>query len=178
MIMPIADWFKEPNTGSTVVIAFATVVNLVVSIGLWTATQSAVNVTRDTFFAANRPYVGVEAFDIRRDDARKTLEISALVKNFGTAPADEADIQHEPSTNGRPIEAEGVPDKPMILFPAMRIRRTSHLGASFDAIIAGIFRCRSDRSCSIQGPTRPALRILRRLSILSKRKFDGCSWHL
>jgi hypothetical protein len=44
-----------------VIIAVATVVNLIVSGGLWRTTVKSLQVTRDVFFAANRPYVGIEA---------------------------------------------------------------------------------------------------------------------
>ena len=48
---------KSPIVLSTVVIAIATVANVVVSILMWSVTRDYTEVTRNIFKAANRPYV-------------------------------------------------------------------------------------------------------------------------
>lgn len=119
-------WFGDPIIASTVVIAIATVVNLGVSFGLWWSTRDSVDVARHVFEAANRPYVGLEQFATPNDRDKKTLNITAAIKNFGTAPAEKTEVKWEISLNGTVQKAKGTPANPATLMPGATIYLIPH----------------------------------------------------
>lgn len=90
--MPPGPWYEDAIALSTVIIATATVVNLLVSIFLWRATANATNVTRKIYEAANRPYVGIPTVDTTLDPPSGTVSFICQVRNFGSVPAFEVDI--------------------------------------------------------------------------------------
>ena len=121
-------WFRDAVTGSNVVIAFATVVNLGVSAGLWLSTRESVDVARQVFEAANRPYVGLESVGIIDDADKKTLSLTGVVKNFGTVQAEKAEVKWELLLNRIVQPSEGVPSKPFTLFPGGKTHLAAQVG--------------------------------------------------
>lgn len=119
---PKTSWVHNPITLSTVVIAIATVVNLVVSFGLWLSTKDSVEVATHVFEAANRPYVGLDSFSVRNNREKKNIHFIAEVKNFGTAPAEQADIRWEMLFNGVIQPSTGIPANASTLFPSQQPR--------------------------------------------------------
>lgn len=79
---------KDPIVTATWVIAIATVVNVVVSAGLWKATRNSVEIARRVYEATNRPYIGTERIDLTNDTAHRVLDIAIVLKNYGTVPGD------------------------------------------------------------------------------------------
>ena len=122
METPKKRWFHDHITLSTVVIALATVVNLFVSIGLWVSTKDSVDVARNVFEAANRPYVGLDAFNVKNDREKKNIYFAAEVKNFGTSPAEQADVRWEMLFNGVIQPSTGIPANMSTLFPSQQPR--------------------------------------------------------
>ncbi len=117
MILSLPCWTHDPVTVATVVIAAATVVNLLVSAGLWYATARTATIAEHAFEAANRPYVGVESIIALVDRTKKELNVTAIIKNFGSVPAEESTIRWEILMNGVAQPQTAVPDKPLTLFP-------------------------------------------------------------
>jgi hypothetical protein len=122
-IIMLKNWFRDPITGSTVMIAFATVVNLLISGFLWRATKEAVDVSkrsveisRKVFEAANRPYVGVENLEVQRNEATKNLRIRTTFKNFGSIPAYETMPSADVLLDNAVQESKDL-SKPLTLMP-------------------------------------------------------------
>jgi hypothetical protein len=147
-------WFRDAITGSTVVIAIATVVNLGVSVGLWLSTRDSVEVARHVFETANRPYVGTETVFGVIDRDKHILNFTAQVKNSGTVPAENTDIAWEVSLNGIAQPGIGVPSNPSILFPNDHV--SLHGGAfndQFDKIMNGQITLTIVLRASYNGPS-------------------------
>src|SRR5688500_15495334 len=135
MINP-AKWFKDPIIGSTVIIAVATVVNLLVSVGLWVEISKAVDVTSQIYLAANLPYLGLNTYDVVMQN--NAIIVSAAIKNFGTAPAIQADIRTSMSVDGTVAEGIGGDEaKPLTIFPTMMIRRAWIIGTGVEEVLKG-----------------------------------------
>ena len=136
-VMRVKGWFHEPTTGATVVIAVATVVNLLVSIGLWLVTLSSLRVSREVFDTANRPYVGVDTFDVHHDYETKSLQLTMIIKNFGTAPAGAFNSTWQIWMDGHSIVPVPI-DKPYTLFPGQTsVKLSAVTGDRFDQVMRG-----------------------------------------
>jgi hypothetical protein len=84
---PTASW-DDPITVATVVVAVFTVVSVIVSAFMWSATREQARISREIFEAAHRPYVGVlELSGSMSIGARVDGWLSILIKNSGTVPA-------------------------------------------------------------------------------------------
>jgi len=123
---------------ATAVIAIATVINLFVSISMWRTTSASVEVTRDIFKAAHRPYVGTSKINSLRDANKKKLSIVLVFKNFGSVPATGLEATWNILINGSPQPTTKIPDKPSVLFPsATSALPASFQGGVYDSIING-----------------------------------------
>lgn len=122
MILSLPCWTHDPVTVATVVIAAATVVNLLVSAGLWYATARTATIAEHAFEAANRPYVGVESLIPGMDQTKRQLNITPILKNFGTVPAEELVLSWEVFLNDVAQPTTRLPDKPSTLFPTETAR--------------------------------------------------------
>ncbi|HUQ15692.1 MAG TPA: hypothetical protein VM094_06525 [Gemmatimonadales bacterium] len=116
-------WIRDPAL-SNAVIAGAALVNLLVSAGLFWATYRTATIAQQVFLAAHRPYVGISSLDLVPDTSKHTLTMTAVLKNYGTAPAEEFDSRYEPFLNGVREPTGGVPDKPSTLFPGQMTKLT------------------------------------------------------
>jgi hypothetical protein len=119
-------WTRDPIALSTTVIAAATVVNLFVSVGLYISTARSANTARKVFEAANRPYLGVNAVNARFDS--NGVEITLSVRNYGTAPAEESDVDWDVMLNGAPQFGITVRRKPTTLFPGEEVDLRADIG--------------------------------------------------
>src|SRR5271157_5451488 len=79
-------------TIATAIIAVATVVNVVVAFFQWIAARNSAETAKRIFEAGNRPYVGVESIVCLKDETKQYLSIFAIIKNFGTATAENCDF--------------------------------------------------------------------------------------
>ena len=82
-------WWQDPITLSTMVIACATVLNLGISFFMWLATYRSMNITKNIFDAAHRPYVGVlgNSISLIRRAAQREIQINVKLKNSVTVSA-------------------------------------------------------------------------------------------
>jgi hypothetical protein len=130
-------WFKDPTTGATVVMALTTVANLIVSAMLWVTTNESVNIARSMYEAGNRPYLGVEGIGTGRDDSKKFLNFRAAIKNFGSAPAEETDLQWDVLLNGASMGGLSIPAKTSSIMPGNTVFLTGHIGVeNFNDVIS------------------------------------------
>jgi len=79
--------WKDPITLATVVIAAATVINVIAAVVVSVKTSEYTEVTKNIYKSSNRPYVGINAIDLTKDDANKKLYLKVEYKNYGTVPA-------------------------------------------------------------------------------------------
>ncbi len=80
-------------------------------------THKIAEISKNTFNAVNRPYVGIESVPTKRDDQKKTLQFAVAVKNFGSVPAERAQIRWKAFLGGQLIPGPRIPDSPASLFP-------------------------------------------------------------
>jgi hypothetical protein len=85
-------WWENPVTLATIVIAFAAVISLFVSIGMWVATWRSVDIVRKTYEATHRPYLGVQRIDSEEISGSRGMKITLQYKNFGPVPATVLDL--------------------------------------------------------------------------------------
>lgn len=81
-------WYRDPATLSglsSIVIALATLLYVIISVFLWKATKRSADITEKMFEASNRPYIGIDRIDAVDKDYPKKIDLT--VKNFGTVPA-------------------------------------------------------------------------------------------
>jgi hypothetical protein len=103
--LPPPHWYKDAIALSTVFIAIATGVNLVVSFFLWRSTAGATKVTRDMFLASQRPYVGIPTYDTHWDANTKTFKFVGHARNFGSIPAQNVGVlKSEIVVDGVPVD--------------------------------------------------------------------------
>ena len=106
----------DPVVASTVVIAVASVINLVVAVLLWHTTVATTEVAKKSFDAGYRPYIGSEKINLNRDLQRHALGFSPIMRNFGNVPA-EGDIQWKTFLNGQEMPMIHVTRTPSFFFP-------------------------------------------------------------
>jgi hypothetical protein len=132
----VKNWFKDPIAGATVVIAFATVINLMISVGLWIATKQSVDVARHVFQTANRPYIGTETIATNRNRQSKNLHIIASMKNYGTVPSEETELDWQVLLNGMDQPMTKIPVRPSVIMPGESVHFPGAIGPNqFDGIM-------------------------------------------
>jgi hypothetical protein len=125
-------------TISTVFIAIATCVNVIVSALQWGAAKKSAAVALSIFQTANRPYVGVEALEFRKNKIKKSAHIEAYIKNSGTAPAEHCEFCWEIYINKVLHPGKDIPSNPGILFPQATTQLKGDLnGPLYYGIISG-----------------------------------------
>lgn len=82
-----SDWFKDPVTSATTVVALASVVNLIIAALMWRVTSKTTKITRDIFEASHRPYVHISGITFTNDTDKKSLRITVMLLNVGSVPA-------------------------------------------------------------------------------------------
>ena len=127
----------DPVTIATVVIAVATVVNVFVALFQWIAARSSAETAKRIFEAGNRPYVGVESIICVKDEAKQCLSIFAIIKNFGTATAENCDFSWSLYIDGVPIVGREVLANPTFLFPTLAHHLRAVLVESYPQIVSG-----------------------------------------
>jgi hypothetical protein len=119
---PTALW-GDPITISTVVVAVFTVVSVVVSTFMWSATRAQARISREIFEAEHRPYVGViELGGSMSISGQVRGWLSILIKNSGKVPAYRLRIFWQLSigdtvltdTNSSPEAMVLLPDQPTL----------------------------------------------------------------
>ena len=121
-------WYTDPITVSTVVIAVATVINVIGTLLLWLVTKQSVQVMRHAFEASHRPYVTVarsemwvdEGDDDDPDDSERLVLVIGF-KNVGTVPAHDVKTDLQIVVNGILVPMLEREDEPFtVLFPGSK----------------------------------------------------------
>lgn len=131
-------WFKDPITVATVVIAFATVINVLVSLYMGKKTNDYTEVTKNIYKASNRPYVGIDAVKFNKDDG-KHLIFLITVKNFGSIPATNVRVSNQLILDGTNIPTAGYEfnNKHSNLFPQATDNFIMKVGSVYDRVENG-----------------------------------------
>lgn len=119
-------WLRSPafwTATATVVIAIATVLYVIYTRGLWSATKktaeaakesadaaqtaaNAAKVSADLDLAVHKPYIGIEKFCLAQPLEFlnvPTMRVSCLIKNFGTLPAEKVCVTIRASLDNKPM---------------------------------------------------------------------------
>lgn len=129
--------FQAPNTTnwqtnlvawSTLFIAVATGVNLIVAILMWRVTRSYTLTTRDMFEASHRPYIGIAELESKKEE-NNPFALLAYVKNFGNVPAYNFLGNWQLRINGQLADLAPRTDKPQIIAPQALIHIVIYIGA-------------------------------------------------
>jgi hypothetical protein len=79
--------WHDPIVWATLIIAAATVANVLVARRMWRSSQASIKLTRDIFTATHRPYVGVDKTEYQEQIATREHVFHFGIKNTGTAAA-------------------------------------------------------------------------------------------
>jgi len=109
-------WWENPVTLATIVIACAAVISLLVSIGMWVATWRSVDITRKTYEATHRPYLGVQRIDTEQISGSRGMKITLQYENFGPVPATVLDLSLKAYVDGTEV-GRGPAKKGITLHP-------------------------------------------------------------
>lgn len=85
-------------TRATVIIAAATVINVIVSLYMGNKTREYTEITNKIYKASSRPYVGINTIKISKNEPG-TLTIALEFKNFGNTPATNVRISFDALLN-------------------------------------------------------------------------------
>lgn len=133
----LVPWYRQPITAATVVMAAAGIVNLFVSIGLWHENGRTADLAQKAFEASARPYVG--SFISSSDDpTNHRMGIRAVIKNYGTVPANNFKAEWNATVNGNAVPGIKIPDNPSTLFPGQTVAMVAQIsGKPYDELTAG-----------------------------------------
>jgi hypothetical protein len=137
---PTISTWQDPVTVATLVIAVSTVVSVLVSYLMWTATWRQAKITQEMFEAANRPYVGVLSVDGMIFSGTKgegmVIQLVFVAKNAGSVPARAISVVWRVWTENREIEQQPHKLQPIVLLPDQTeyLRSTFNLGDEYKRI--------------------------------------------
>jgi len=77
---------------ATIVIAFATIINLGITIFMWNVTQTSLDLSLTNFFIENSPYLYVDGIKYDKVNVNDTLTFTLKIKNYGKSAAFLAEI--------------------------------------------------------------------------------------
>jgi hypothetical protein len=99
--------------------AAASIVNLIVSAGLFISNWRTADIARQAFETANRPYLGVNR-SLAATSSEGVFRYTMFIKNFGNAPAEECRITADVTLNAVPTPTSVMPTRPQAIFQAVR----------------------------------------------------------
>ncbi len=85
---------------STILIAVATVIYMLTTIGLFCLANRSIALTKTIFEATNRPFVGLSTIDIVNNPALQILAWTVAIENAGNSPAASVEITYHRFLNG------------------------------------------------------------------------------
>jgi len=103
---------------SSIVIAVATAINLVVAISMWNVTSDSVELNREIFRTTHRPYLGLWNAKLEANDSTRKVFLMAEIKNFGSIPATVNEFSFSVIINTDTVKLEAR-DSIKIVFPTM-----------------------------------------------------------
>jgi hypothetical protein len=129
-------WHKDPVSLATVVIAAATLVNLIISLLIWSSTYHASQIAEASFKAGNRAYIGLDTISINRDDSKHLLQFDFVMKNFGNVPT-KGILRWKAYINGNPQPGLNEPNPEETIFPGNHGHFIAGIsGPMFDAVVS------------------------------------------
>jgi hypothetical protein len=153
MVCIYQGWYSDPVTLSTVVIAAATVVNLVISAFLWRATANATSITKQVFEAAHRPYLSVRKIDTQTDLDEHQIVLKIALTNFGSVPANSLEVESHFFLDSEEIDVDIKPIEPSILMPTVPLTMFVALN-EMQNVIEGKARLEFKIALSYKGVTK------------------------
>jgi hypothetical protein len=125
--------------------------------GLFIATYLTARTAKQVFQAANRPYLGPRRLRAELEQAKRELVITVIVKNFGSAPAEEAVVDWDVLFNGIPQGIRPPGPQPSTIFPSGEVRKYGTIGEpSCGQIMAGTITLQIVIRLSYKGPAEKA----------------------
>ena len=162
--------WKDPLiiTIATAVIAFAAIVNLLVSVLMWLATNRSAKITEKIFEAAHRPYLGIVREDVVKNDREMTTTIRAVVKNSGGVLA--RDIRHDWKIliDGK-VTSMPSSEEPAVLVPEAEMTFAGEIDVSskeYSSILSGEAKLLSTFNLRYKGVTQ------KEYHYATKREYD------
>ncbi|BDV43604.1 hypothetical protein GURASL_25270 [Geotalea uraniireducens] len=130
--------WNDPITLATIVIAAATVINVGAALWVSIKTSEYTEITKNIYNASNRPYIGIESFEVNKDDNKHIL-INVHYKNFGTVPASNVKVNYDMLLDGNPGNHSNIEldDSKSNLFPQSIHNIRLKTGSYYDDIISG-----------------------------------------
>jgi hypothetical protein len=128
-----------------------------------------VKIARDTFNAANRPYLGVDGFSgahLRKTPEGKLevappsedthwLNFEMEIKNFGTAPATNYRYEWHVYVGTKELPGGKIPDTPGTIFPSQTIHMTGQIGGDYYVnVMSGKEKLRITLRMDYKGPSQ------------------------
>jgi len=125
--------WKDPTTLATIVIAIATVVNVVVSLIIGYLTNKYTETTQNIYRASNRPYIGAK-LKITSNDKIKKYYLITEIRNYGSVPASHVQPEFIILLDGFKVEdiSHSIPDTYFNLYPNSQIQATHQINAYAD----------------------------------------------
>ena len=152
--------WKDPIVWATVTIAIATVVNIVLSKGMWEVTKENTEISRKVFETSFRPYVGApKALAVRvknkKGEYLRALTLEMEIKNFGQVPAYDFEvITWRTLLDG--IESPKSPghgEKPTLLLPTSSRFMHVFVGSDFySKVVSGQTKLEIELELQYTGP--------------------------
>jgi len=105
----------DPIVSATVVIAVATVANVVVAILMWNIFSRTLKHSQKVFKDTHRPFIGIYDPSIKLTD-NNAINPFIRYKNFGSLPARNITLSVDIMLNGNTIASESPFEKPVVLF--------------------------------------------------------------
>ena len=132
--------FSDPIVLSTVIIACATVVNVLVSTLLWLVTRRSVKIAEQMFLTQQRPFVGVAGWTFESDPITRRISIGVKFQNFGSIPARKFYANLEVYIDKLSIQINKMEVNPSTLFPNVlsTIRASMVQSKKFESIISWV----------------------------------------
>ena len=116
-------------------------------------TKALVKTAQDTYETTNRPYVGLSTasathaglgndgktfFSPQKTENTTQLNVSAVIKNFGSAPGEKFDPIWNAQIDGRIVQGHKVPAGPGIIFPNQEVVFAASFGEpDYSKIVSG-----------------------------------------
>ena len=110
------DWLNSMNIAVWVT-ALATLAYVLISLLLWRATRQSAETTRKIFEQTQRPYVGMQSWDLWKDAGLKGHLNCLTLINVGRVPASNVHVTVETFDHSGSIENASSAEAGFVLFP-------------------------------------------------------------
>lgn len=112
----VDNWFDSTNIAVWVT-AVATLAYVVISLLLWRATEHSAQTTRKIFEQTHRPYVGMQSWELWKDEGPRGHFNCLTLINVGNVPASNVHVTIETFDHSGSIERGTSAEAGFVLFP-------------------------------------------------------------